>query len=322
MKFLYVILPLLSAAVLAQDLVEDKCQCPQVKCPADNEAALCKCLNGRETLCKERCPKYKPTYVPCPASSPTPTPKPIYTPVPLPSPISVSKPEKCECLQINCLQVWPGSCHCANSAKQRCFEDCGGKKPDLMDCGDESVVARAPEPEVLPRAPAVAVKCTCDDVFCVQMWPESCHCANAAEQACATKCGRKAALKECPPQPSLTLTTKAKPKTKTPKPTPTPTLLPLNPHPICGGGRGNYHSCDEGYVCITDPYTPGCGPACDALGICVKDKMCGGFAGFKCEEKGTLCHDDPRDECDPKLGGADCGGLCVAPHRRIDGQED
>jgi hypothetical protein len=37
MKFLYCLLPLMGAA-LAQDLVEDKCDCPQVKCPADDAA--------------------------------------------------------------------------------------------------------------------------------------------------------------------------------------------------------------------------------------------------------------------------------------------
>ena len=49
--------------------------------------------------------------------------------------------------------------------------------------------------------------------------------------------------------------------------------------------------------------------------------MCGGFAGFACDEKGQVCHDDPRDSCDPKEYGADCGGLCVWPHARIDGQK-
>lgn len=37
---------------------------------------------------------------------------------------------------------------------------------------------------------------------------------------------------------------------------------------------------------------------------------CGGIAGFPCP-KGQFCVDDPRDECDPAQGGADCIGLCV-----------
>ena len=123
--------------------------------------------------------------------------------------------------------------------------------------------------------------------------------------------------KNCPPQTSKTLRT----RTKTAKHKPTPTTSsqpePTNTHKVCGGGRANYLTCDEGYVCITDPYTPGCGPACDGLGICVKDKMCGGFAGFGCDEDGQVCHDDPRDDCDPNNGGADCGGLCVWPHKSL-----
>jgi hypothetical protein len=39
--------------------------------------------------------------------------------------------------------------------------------------------------------------------------------------------------------------------------------------------------------------------------------MCGGFAGFRCPKEGMLCVDDPRDDCDPENGGADCAGLCM-----------
>lgn len=38
---------------------------------------------------------------------------------------------------------------------------------------------------------------------------------------------------------------------------------------------------------------------------------CGGFAGLRCPD-GLTCIDDPRDDCDPKRGGADCMGVCVA----------
>lgn len=125
------------------------------------------------------------------------------------------------------------------------------------------------------------------------------------------------AMQDCLPQTSKTLSTVIIPK---PTPSPTESTSPPNPtntHKVCGGGRANYLTCDEGYVCITDPYTPGCGPACDGLGICVRDKLCGGFAGFDCEEKDQVCHDDPRDECDPKYGGSDCGGLCIWPHKSL-----
>jgi hypothetical protein len=38
--------------------------------------------------------------------------------------------------------------------------------------------------------------------------------------------------------------------------------------------------------------------------------FCGGFAGIPCPGAGD-CLDDPRDDCDPSNGGADCGGVCV-----------
>lgn len=38
--------------------------------------------------------------------------------------------------------------------------------------------------------------------------------------------------------------------------------------------------------------------------------FCGGIAGFPCPV-GQECIDDPNDECDPTMGGADCGGICV-----------
>jgi hypothetical protein len=59
-------------------------------------------------------------------------------------------------------------------------------------------------------------------------------------------------------------------------------------------------------VCITTP--------CDPIPQCVDDDgepdFCGGFAGFPCPGN-QLCVDDPSDDCDPNMGGADCGGICV-----------
>lgn len=37
--------------------------------------------------------------------------------------------------------------------------------------------------------------------------------------------------------------------------------------------------------------------------------MCGGIAGIECPGAGE-CVDDPADDCDPEMGGADCGGIC------------
>lgn len=69
-------------------------------------------------------------------------------------------------------------------------------------------------------------------------------------------------------------------------------------------------------VCVTTP--------CDPIPTCVDDDapgpdggvepptgpFCGGFGGFPCPGAGE-CIDDPSDDCDPNMGGADCGGLCV-----------
>ncbi|MET0342780.1 MAG: hypothetical protein ABW252_17365 [Polyangiales bacterium] len=38
--------------------------------------------------------------------------------------------------------------------------------------------------------------------------------------------------------------------------------------------------------------------------------VCGGFLGTACPGIG-FCVDDPRDDCDPRGGGADCTGLCT-----------
>jgi hypothetical protein len=37
--------------------------------------------------------------------------------------------------------------------------------------------------------------------------------------------------------------------------------------------------------------------------------FCGGFAGISCNGSAE-CVDDPSDDCDPRNGGADCGGVC------------
>ncbi|ORY19669.1 hypothetical protein BCR34DRAFT_595137 [Clohesyomyces aquaticus] len=252
MKSILYILPLVAGLVLGLAIEEpEKCQCPLVKCPADDAVKLCQCLNSRETLCHKHCPDYVPLYIPCPTNPPTSlipsaTSKPS-KPTPPPKPTG-----SCVCETVYCLQVWPQSCTCANAGKKACFEKCGGPKPEYQVCD---------------------------------------------------------ALK-----PRLLTTTRPSLPTKTHKPRPSTTKtgapFPTASHLICGGGRGNYMTCPEGQTCIKDPFKPGCGPECDGTGICVKDKMCGGFAGFACPE-GQTCVDDARDDCDPLKGGADCGGLCI-----------
>jgi hypothetical protein len=93
----------------------------------------------------------------------------------------------------------------------------------------------------------------------------------------------------------------------TTKTTPDP---PKQTYQSCGGFRIQPVDCPEGEICVDDPYRGGCGMACDIPGICVKPVFCGGFAGIACKD-GKKCIDDPTDDCDPKNGGADCGGICV-----------
>jgi len=50
----------------------------------------------------------------------------------------------------------------------------------------------------------------------------------------------------------------------------------------------------------------GCGPEAPPDG----GDFCGGIAGIPCPD-GNSCVDDPSDDCDPRTGGADCGGICV-----------
>ena len=66
--------------------------------------------------------------------------------------------------------------------------------------------------------------------------------------------------------------------------------------------RKGTHCCPEcGRVCV--PNSVSCKEACS-------DIFCGGFAGIECPD-GYTCVDDPGDDCDPRKGGADCGGICV-----------
>ena len=42
-------------------------------------------------------------------------------------------------------------------------------------------------------------------------------------------------------------------------------------------------------------------------------QACGGLQGLVCPSPRQVCVDDPRDNCDPKTGGADCIGICRGP---------
>jgi hypothetical protein len=70
-------------------------------------------------------------------------------------------------------------------------------------------------------------------------------------------------------------------------------------------GVCNRPACRPGMACITLCYG-----TCESLPA--DAEFCGGIAGFACPER-LQCIDDPRDDCDPTNGGADCGGACVEP---------
>ena len=78
------------------------------------------------------------------------------------------------------------------------------------------------------------------------------------------------------------------------------------------GSRGQ-PPCATGYYCIPDPNYPSCSFAADCPGYCVilDGPQCAGFTGARCPDSGEVCVDDPRDDCDPRYGGADCAGICV-----------
>ncbi|HMI90595.1 MAG TPA: hypothetical protein VK509_04490 [Polyangiales bacterium] len=84
-----------------------------------------------------------------------------------------------------------------------------------------------------------------------------------------------------------------------------------------GGEACGSMTCGDGETCCN----PSCGictkpgegctkQLCEPTDPPVKDpQRCGGFGGFPCPGLGD-CADDPSDDCDPKNGGADCGGIC------------
>jgi hypothetical protein len=63
------------------------------------------------------------------------------------------------------------------------------------------------------------------------------------------------------------------------------------------------------YCAVNDPFC--CGPStCQPKAPPPPPaKQCGGFAGIPCGAN-EECVDDPTDSCDPKNGGAECGGIC------------
>jgi hypothetical protein len=78
----------------------------------------------------------------------------------------------------------------------------------------------------------------------------------------------------------------------------------------CGGENGLMESEAPVFAAPDDDTASeekgGVGAAKQAIG-----EFCGGIAGIECPD-GSLCVDDPNDDCNPSSGGADCGGVCIA----------
>jgi len=78
------------------------------------------------------------------------------------------------------------------------------------------------------------------------------------------------------------------------------------PEPIgsCGADQESCPGCPgEPDICARKG-SPCPRPFCPAA-----SSSCGGLTGAQCPE-GLTCVDDPKDDCDPDQGGADCAGLC------------
>ncbi|KAF2182233.1 hypothetical protein K469DRAFT_752315 [Zopfia rhizophila CBS 207.26] len=95
-----------------------------------------------------------------------------------------------------------------------------------------------------------------------------------------------------------------------------PPICPLSLIAECKCKNAAAQSCYETYLakgiqCPKPTPTP-CGDlaARQTIKPAPIGPQCGGFPGTPCPE-GLTCIDDPRDNCDPKKGDADCIGVCV-----------
>lgn len=81
---------------------------------------------------------------------------------------------------------------------------------------------------------------------------------------------------------------------------PRPEVCTREYNPVCGCDDRTYGNACEAAAS---------GVAVARRGECEFGPFCGGIAGIPCAGEGD-CVDDPRDDCDPEGGGADCSGVC------------
>jgi hypothetical protein len=291
---------LLKAALPSDSVLPDRplvpdCECEEMMCIASYPEG-CICQYAIKKNCYDKCGGPSPGLMNCPSISPLggpfeldgpvkrdaiPEPQVSTVPIPVDIPVNLPVPTNpdvkdqtadCTCEESFCLQSWPESCTCANANKTRCWEKCGGPKPQLQ-VGIVFIISTRYDIAIC----RMIVFNICSGSWMNQLTKQSCLAPEAL--------------------PKLPTTPPTEPRT----------------YQVCGGNRLGANSCPKGYICMNDPFRKGCGLECDATGICVKNKLCGGFAGFRCPDSRQVCVDAPSDGCDPQNGGADCDGVCVWP---------
>ena len=133
-------------------------------------------------------------------------------PVPFPSPLVLPLPDLppvtgCECEETMCIMSFPEGCHCQWNFKKTCYDKCGGVSPGINTCPALPVAPVPkptpkpnPTPAVLPDKPK-APGCECEQMMCIQSFPDSCHCEYGIAKDCYDKCGGKSpGLNTCPPK--------------------------------------------------------------------------------------------------------------------------
>ncbi|KAF2396796.1 hypothetical protein EJ06DRAFT_533533 [Trichodelitschia bisporula] len=189
--------------------------------------------------------------------------------------------------------------------------------PEPATLAKRAAAARPTPPPLDPEASIEGPPCGFKTMPCQPGWTckkldESCtrgeNCAGVCTRKAAAAANGRPPFRPGPPGLDAPVTSTKPSATRRPSPARPAATRPS--YKSCGGFRIRNEPCAAGEICVDDPYAGGCGMACDAPGVCVKPVFCGGFAGFQCAG-GLMCVDDPRDDCDPRNGGSDCGGICV-----------